>query len=396
MKINSSTISMDSGRFYTQSTEITKDVSAQSVNGIGSYQSSTSFIQTYAEYSGSTTANTALNQYDSFIRAQGAGEESSALASDLYTNMSGTNISLIDAKSALEDFRKQLIERLEQFMERIREQLLGRGNYQSYSLLGEGYSYTSSYTQIQQVSGSYIVDLTSSTSQPGSMWNIQTTNSTKQSEAETTTFNSKGTVQTADGRNIDFNISMEMSRSFISESSQLSENTQYILTDPLVIQLEDAPDTISDQKWFFDIDCDGKKEEVAELSKGNAFLALDANDNGKIDDGSELFGTKSGNGFKDLAAYDEDGNGWIDENDTVYSKLKIWTKDAEGNDKLMDLQQADIGAIYLGHADTEFTHKRLDTNETQAVVRQTGFYLHESTGAAGTIQQIDFATNKSA
>ena len=62
----------------------------------------------------------------------------------------------------------------------------------------------------------------------------------------------------------------------------------------------------------------------------------------------------------------------------------------------MDLQQADIGAIYLGHTDTEFTHKSLDTNETQAVVRQTGFYLHESTGAAGTIQQIDFATNKSA
>lgn len=189
---------------------------------------------------------------------------------------------------------------------------------------------------------------------------------------------------------------MEMSRSFVEESTTLSSQTKYILTDPLVIQLEDAPDTISDQKWFFDIDGDGTKEEISELAKGNGFLALDEDENGIIDDGRELFGTKSGNGFKDLAAYDEDGNGWIDENDTVYSKLKIWTKDAEGNDKLMDLQQADIGAIYLGHADTEFTHKSLNANETQAVVRQTGFYLHESTGAAGTIQQIDFATNKSA
>ena len=29
----------------------------------------------------------------------------------------------------------------------------------------------------------------------------------------------------------------------------------------------------------------------------------------------ELFGTKSGNGFADLAKYDSDGNGWIDEAD---------------------------------------------------------------------------------
>ncbi len=40
----------------------------------------------------------------------------------------------------------------------------------------------------------------------------------------------------------------------------------------------------------------------------------------KINDGSELFGTSSGDGFKDLATYDEDENGWIDENDSIFSK----------------------------------------------------------------------------
>jgi hypothetical protein len=240
------------------------------------------------------------------------------------------------------------------------------------------------------------VDLTTSTTQPGTLWNVSTSTTKKYSEAETTVFQSTGTVQTADGRNIDFNVSMEMSRSFMEESSTLTNQTQYILTDPLVIQLDNAPDVISDQKWLFDIDSDGTKEEISQLANGNGFLALDENGNGIIDDGSELFGTKSGNGFKDLAAYDEDGNGWIDENDSVYSRLKIWTKDENGNDKLMDLQQADIGAIYLGAASTEYTHKTSDTNETQAVVRQTGFYLHESTGEAGTVQQIDFATKRPA
>lgn len=397
MKIDSSSISMDSARFYTQSTETTKKITAQNAGGVGSYQASTSFLQTYAQYSGTASSNAASKQYDTYLRSNDSENDTTPAASDLYTNMSGTNISLVDARSALEDFRQQLIERLEQFMERIREQLLGHGSYQSQyqSIFGGSYSASSSYTQIQQTS-TYIIDITTVSSQPGSLWNIRTTNTMKQSEAETTTFNGKGTVQTADGRSIDFNVSIEMSRAFMEEASTLSDSTQYILTDPLVIQLEDAPDSISDQKWFFDIDGDGTKEEISELAKGNGFLALDENGNGIIDDGNELFGTKSGNGFKDLAAYDEDGNGWIDENDSVYSKLKIWTKDASGNDKLMDLQQADIGAIYLGYANTEFTHKTLDTNETQAVVRQTGIYLHESTGAAGTIQQIDFATGKSA
>jgi hypothetical protein len=369
-------------------------VTSQSANGTGSSYSATSFLQTYAQYSGSSAVNAASKQYDSYVASQNAEDDSSSLVSDLYTNLAGSNITLVDARSAMEDFRKQLIEQLEQFMERIKQQLLGRGNYNSQlqSLLGDNYA---SYTQIQ-TSGSSTVNLTTSSTQTGTLWNISTSTTHKYSEAETTVFQSTGTVQTADGRNIDFNVSMEMSRSFMEESSTLTNQTQYILTDPLVIQLDDAPDVISDQKWFFDIDGDGTKEEISQLAKGNGLLALDENDNGIIDDGNELFGTKSGDGFKDLAAYDDDGNGWIDENDAVYTRLKIWTKDENGKDKLMDLQQADIGAIYLGAASTEYTHKTSDTNETQAVVRQTGFYLHESTGAAGTVQQIDFATKHSA
>ncbi|MBQ9984629.1 MAG: hypothetical protein IJP29_08565 [Lachnospiraceae bacterium] len=254
-------------------------------------------------------------------------------------------------------------------MDRIRDRLLGFKKQESDAIL----------------------DITSVSNQPGAMWARTTHQSITVSETETTSFTSTGQVQTADGRTIDFNISLEMSRSFTETVESVSEETQYILTDPLVIQLDDAPETISDQVWNFDLDCDGTAEEISELAKGNGFLALDANGNGIIDDGSELFGTKSGNGFKDLSAYDEDGNGWIDENDAVYSKLKVWAKDASGNDKLLDLQQADVGAIYLGSASTQFSHTQRETNALQAMVRQTGVYLKESTGQAGIVQQIDFA-----
>lgn len=371
IKIDSSQVSIDSGRIYTNNTQVTQQtVMRQPGTNVTTYSGNT-FLSSYVQYSGTAISRGNYGQYDSFTNSMSDSGDTQTLTSDLYTNLAYNTVTIEQAKSAWQKYHEEFINRLEEFMERIKEQLLGRGYYDSDSIL----------------------DLTTS-SQPGTFWTRQDYQNVTVSETEATRFNSTGSVVTADGRTIDFNISMEMSRSFMATSESLTSQTQYILTDPLVIQLEDAPETISDQKWYFDIDGDGVEEEISQLARGNGFLALDENGNGKIDDGSELFGTKSGNGFKDLSAYDEDGNGWIDENDSVYSKLKIWVKDASGNDKLIGLGQADVGAIYLGAADTQFTHAAADTNETQAVVRQTGFYLHESTGAAGIVQQIDFATKQ--
>ena len=210
-------------------------------------------------------------------------------------------------------------------------------------------------------------------------------------EYENTAFQSTGVVQTADGRSLNFNVEVQLGRSLSQKIDSLSAETYTrVLTDPLVINMDTAATSISDQKFKFDIDSDGKEDEISFVGKGSGFLALDKNADGKINDGSELFGTKSGDGFGDLAEYDEDKNGWIDENDSVYSKLKVWTKDRDGNDKLLDLKEADVGAIYLGNVDTEFSYK--DTlGQTDAVLRKTGIYLKESTGAAGTVAHVDLA-----
>lgn len=372
MKIDSSTIRMDSERFYANSTQITQEtVSTNLSTGAVNY-SGTSFVSTYAEYSGIAVHNPTKEQYDSYLTTLDSSKSSTPMRSDLYTNLANNRLSIQNAKTTYEKFQEELARRLEELLDRIRDRLLG----------------------LQKRDSDGVIDITSTNNQPGAFWSRQTRETMTISETEITCFQSTGSVVTSDGRTIDFNISMEMSRSFTETVEAISSDTQYILTDPLVIRLDDAPETISDQKWLFDIDGDGTKEEISELTKGNGFLALDANDNGVIDDGSELFGTTSGNGFKDLAAYDEDGNGWIDENDTVYNQLKVWVKDASGSDRLLDLQQADVGAIYLGSANTQFSHNALETNETQAVVQQTGFYLHESTGQANIVQQIDFAVKQ--
>jgi len=137
-------------------------------------------------------------------------------------------------------------------------------------------------------------------------------------------------------------------------------------------------------KW----DADGEKEEISKLESGSGYLSLDKNGDGIINDGSELFGPKSGNGFGDLAAYDEDANGWIDENDEIWSKLKIWCKDEKGNDKLYTLAESGVGAICLQNAETNFTQGNAEN--VKGYIRKTGIFLYEN-GNVGTLQHLDLA-----
>ncbi len=209
-------------------------------------------------------------------------------------------------------------------------------------------------------------------------------------ESEKTSFATEGKVVTASGKEISFNVEVSMSRSFYEQTSTVIDMSAVKLTDPLVINLDTDAVSVSDQKFYFDLDADGHQEQISRLNAGSGFLALDKNGDGIINDGSELFGTTSGNGFADLAQYDQDGNGWIDEADEIFDKLLIWQKDENGNDVLRGLGAAGVGAIYLGNVNTEFSLNSQADNKTNAVVRQTGMFLYEN-GNAGTVQQIDLA-----
>lgn len=209
-------------------------------------------------------------------------------------------------------------------------------------------------------------------------------------EQETTAFQTTGSVVTADGRTLDFNLEFQMSREFASyyEESVSLENARFL--DPLVINLDTNVASVSDQKFFFDLDADGKEESISGLHPGSGYLALDINGNGIIDDGKELFGTTSGDGFLDLAKYDDDGNGWIDEKDAIFEKLLIWATDENGNSELYHLKEKDVGALYLGRVSTEHSLNDPLTNRANGVIRSSGLFLYEN-GTAGTLQQLDLA-----
>lgn len=146
---------------------------------------------------------------------------------------------------------------------------------------------------------------------------VQTVQSEFYMEQEVTRFSTTGKVTLEDGRQIDIEFSMEMSRSYMETVETYTEG-EFVLCDPLVINFNADATQLSDQKFYFDLDCDGEDDLISEFSSNSGFLALDLNEDGIINDGNELFGTKSGDGFADLGLYDLDKNGWIDENDNIF------------------------------------------------------------------------------
>lgn len=207
-------------------------------------------------------------------------------------------------------------------------------------------------------------------------------------ESEQTSFAASGTVQTADGKSISFNIELQMSRSYYQESSaSLRLGDAAVRKDPLVVNFAGNAAQLTDSRFAFDLNGDGQNENIHFATGGSGFLAFDRNGNGKIDNGSELFGPGTGNGFAELAQLDSDHNGWIDENDAAWKDLRVLSKDASGKDKLQTLAAAGVGALSLGAVATPFDLKD-DANQLKAHILASGVYLSED-GQAGTLQQLD-------
>lgn len=206
-------------------------------------------------------------------------------------------------------------------------------------------------------------------------------------EAEHARFRAEGLVRTADGKEIRFKLALEMSRSYREESNVSLRAGDAVRKDPLVINFDGSAAQLRDQRFAFDLDGDGKKENVPLLSGNRGYLALDLDADGRIDSGRELFGALTGDGFAELARYDHDGNGWIDDNDPIFAQLQAWTPDENGGGTLTAVKERGVGAIYLGRAETPFELKD-QANRELGAVRTSGVYLTED-GEAGTVQQID-------
>lgn len=208
---------------------------------------------------------------------------------------------------------------------------------------------------------------------------------------ERSSFSASGTVLTADGQRIDFSLTLTVARDYVEDTAfSLIAGGDQRKVDPLVLNFAGNAASLNDQRFDFDLNADGDNESIASLSRGSAYLVFDRNGDGRVNSGAELFGPQSSDGFAELAALDEDHNGWIDENDNAFSQLRLW-QGAAGTSlsSLQTLSSAGVGAIALQRIATPFQLTD-HANGTLGEIRTSGIFLHED-GTTGTIQQIDLS-----
>lgn len=219
-------------------------------------------------------------------------------------------------------------------------------------------------------------------------WGMEFKASESYFEAEMLSVGMAGKVTTGDGRAIEFSLSMSLSRMHYSQQS-LEMRAGAALKDPLVVNFGGSAARLQVERFAFDLEGrgDAGSGSLFSLEAGSGYLALDRNDNGQIDDGSELFGPASGNGFADLTRLDDDGNGWIDEADAAFARLQVWLPDAQGKGELLGLGKLGIGALHTGAVDAPFEYRDAG-NDLQGKMQRAGVFLFED-GRAGSLQQID-------
>ena len=182
----------------------------------------------------------------------------------------------------------------------------------------------------------------------------------------------------------------------IRYNTKTGENTR----SPLVVDLDgDGVETIgTNSNVYFDHDNNGFAESTGWVGKDDGLLVRDLNNNGQIDDGTELFGNnsvlssgeKAANGFEALKDLDSNNDGIFNSSDTAWNQVKVW-KDANSNGvvdegELLTLEQAGIENIDLNYQNSN----AVDTNGN--TVGQIGSFDKEN-GTQGNISDIWFNTD---
>lgn len=229
--------------------------------------------------------------------------------------------------------------------------------------------------------------VTSGNSQPDANWGLRYHYESTKQVSESFTFNAQGIIKVQDGREITLSLELNMSREYIEHEQIDIREGAAKLKDPLVINFNGAAAKFDNKTFDFDLDADGSTEKLRQLAATSGLLGLDKNGDNKINNGSELFGALNGDGFADIAQYDSNHDKFIDEQDPVWEKIRIWVSPADNNGSLLTLKQANIGGLYLGYLDTPF-ELRNEQNELTGIAQKTSVYVTED-GQAGTTQHVD-------
>lgn len=204
-------------------------------------------------------------------------------------------------------------------------------------------------------------------------------------EYERMTFSSEGRVRLDDGTEISFSMHVNYERHYVSYQEQEIQIGRP--KDPVVFDLTGEGLDFSGHKLRLDLDLDGTEDVVSAFKANAGILVDDADGDGRVTSALELVGAQAGDGLFSLKAFDEDRNGWIDAGDAILKRLKLWLVDDSGKEKLIGIEEAGIGAIYLGAIESPFQFKK--GQQSIAQMHQSSIYLKEN-GKVGSVHAVDY------
>ena len=151
---------------------------------------------------------------------------------------------------------------------------------------------------------------------------------------------------------------------------------------PLVVDLDgdgiELTSLTGDNAAYWDHNLDGFAEASGWITGGDGFLVRDVNEDGIINNSSELFGDQTGyqNGFLALAALDSNVDGLITAEDADFSSLMVWIDDGDGfsdYDDLYSLSDLLITSINLAYTDVN------DTNAGNSILQESTYVINGNT-----------------
>jgi len=172
-------------------------------------------------------------------------------------------------------------------------------------------------------------------------------------------------------------------------------------SSPIILDLNNngIETTSVKQGAYFDHANDGFAEQTGWVGANDGLLVRDLNDNGKIDNGSELFGnetslangTKAANGFEALKALDSNGDNQINADDVAFTSLNIWI-DSNGDgfsraSELFSLTAAGITAISTTYSNSDVVDAQGNAH------RQLGTYTRAD-GSQAAAEDVWFAVDR--
>lgn len=195
--------------------------------------------------------------------------------------------------------------------------------------------------------------------------------------------NFSGELSMADGRTFQWSFALAMRE----EQFSLRTFTETQLKDPLILSLTGNAVELKPQGSAFDFYGNGEAIQLPDLGEGQYYLMRDLNHNQRLDSGLELFGPQTGQGFSELAALDENQNGFIEASDPQWQSLNLWSRQRG----MQSLQQANIAAISAQSVATSFG--LYDGESLLGRIARSGIFLSEqdltATFGVGLIQQVD-------